>query len=213
MQLTNLGLGTMVVAGVALLAGCDSGPPAPPTGTTSAPASAPAAAPAPAGTPAELPDGLVAASVSQGLQFGVPKAWTAETPSSGMRAAQYKLPAAEGDTAKAECVVFFFGATQGGPIEDNIQRWIGQFDQAAGAEPARTKIAVNGCEVHTLDVEGDFNGGMGGAGGTGFRMLAAIIVTDGGKFFFKCVGPAKSIGAQAAGFTALCNSVSFQTPK
>jgi hypothetical protein len=139
----------------------------------------------------------------------VPAAWEVQQPTSNMRAAQYGLPAAEGETAGAECVVFFFGPTQGGGVEDNIQRWIGQMSPAAGSEPVRATFETNGCTVHTLDVEGDYSGGPAGGGAAGARMLAAIVETEGGKFFFKCIGPVQTVGAQAEAFQALCKSVSF----
>jgi hypothetical protein len=95
-------------------------------------------------------------------------------------------------------------------VEDNIQRWIGQMSPAAGADPVRTTFETNGCTVHTLDVEGDYSGGPGGGGSAGARMLAAVVETEGGKFFFKCIGPVQTVGAQAEAFQALCKSVAFE---
>jgi len=40
-----------------------------------------------------------------------------------MRAATYTIVPAAGDTASAECVVYFFGAGQGGSVEANLDRW------------------------------------------------------------------------------------------
>lgn len=191
-------------------AGCDSGPPPPASGSSAASSAAPAPAPAPAPDPvADAPAAAGTVTLPQGLRYTVPPAWEVQQPSSSMRAAQYGLPAAEGESAAAECVVFFFGLTQGGGVEDNIQRWIGQMSPAAGAEPVRDTFEINGCTVHTLDVEGDYSGGPAGGGAAGARMLAAIVETEGGKFFFKAIGPVQTIGAQAEAFQALCKSVSF----
>ena len=49
-----------------------------------------------------------------------------ETPSSSMRVGQYKLPKSEGDKEDASLVLYYFGATQGGSPQANIDRWIGQ---------------------------------------------------------------------------------------
>ena len=43
-----------------------------------------------------------------------------------MRAATYTIPPVAGDTASAECVVYFFGAGQGGSVQANLDHWKGQ---------------------------------------------------------------------------------------
>jgi hypothetical protein len=48
------------------------------------------------------------------LRYNVPEGWQAEKPNSNMRVAQYKLPKAEGDSADAELVLYYFGQGQGG---------------------------------------------------------------------------------------------------
>src|SRR2546423_9790738 len=60
------------------------------------------------------------------LQFKTPNGWSRETPSPGMRFAQYQLPAAEGDAEPASLVVYYFGAGQGGSVQANLDRWTGQ---------------------------------------------------------------------------------------
>jgi hypothetical protein len=125
-----------------------------------------------------------------------------------MRKAQYLLPKAAGDAADAELAVFFFPG-QGGSVDANIQRWIGQFSQPDGSssEPkAKTsKKQVAGFSITLLDVSGTYNAGMmGGAGDTaprpGYRLLAAVVETGDGPWFFKLAGPEKTVQQWSASF-------------
>src|SRR6266404_2072893 len=99
------------------------------------------------------------AQSSQGdLRFKTPGGWLSETPSSSMRVAQYRLPAAEGDSEAASLVVYYFGPGQGGSVEANLDRWISQILQADGSSSkskARTEtMTVNGMKTTLLDVSG-----------------------------------------------------------
>src|SRR5437899_1407025 len=82
------------------------------------------------------------------LHFRAPDGWTVEKASSSMRVAQYKLPKAEGDKEDASLVLYYFGATQGGTAQANIDRWIGQMKQPDGGDSkskSKTEIlTVNG---------------------------------------------------------------------
>src|ERR1700730_6362397 len=49
------------------------------------------------------------ATASGELRFKTPDGWVTEQPSSKMRAAQYKLPKAEGDSEDASLVLYYFG--------------------------------------------------------------------------------------------------------
>jgi len=55
-----------------------------------------------------------------------------------MRFAQFKLARADGDEEDASLVVFFFGPNQGGSVSDNVDRWVGQMQQADGSS-SKTK--------------------------------------------------------------------------
>src|SRR6476619_1310835 len=70
-----------------------------------------------------------------GIRWTAPAGWSAGGPAP-MRAATYAIAPVQGDTAAAECVLYFFGAGQGGSVEANIARWRGQFVDAAGKEAA-----------------------------------------------------------------------------
>src|SRR6266849_11207613 len=147
---------------------------------------------------------LCADSVA-GLRWTPPAGWTSEG-SRPMRAATYTVDS-------AECVVFFFGAGQGGGIEANVERWKGQFRQPDGkpVDVKAGKSTIHGMAVTTLDISGDYSW-MGGpmaaekSAKSGYRLLGAIVEGPGGNIFLKFTGPAKTIGANQKTFEQLLES-------
>ena len=63
-----------------------------------------------------------------------------------MRAATYTV-------GEGECAVFYFGAGQGGGVQANIDRWIGQFEPEG--KPVTAKRTINGLAVTTIDVSAE----------------------------------------------------------
>ena len=141
-------------------------------------------------------------SASGDLHFKAPDDWTTEKTSSSMRVAQYKLPKAEGDKEDASLVLYYFGATQGGTAQANIDRWILQMQQPDGSsskDKAKTEtMTVNGLKVTTVDVSGTYTAEMAPGSKTfhnddNYRLRAAVIETPKGNYFVKLAGPAKTI--------------------
>jgi hypothetical protein len=161
-----------------------------------------------------------AASVSQGdLRLKPPEGWVSERPSSNMRVSQYRLPAADGDTEAASLVVYYFGAGQGGSVDANLERWIGQMQPPDGRpskDKAKTETTtVNGMKVTLLDVAGTYAGGDMGGGGAGqskpnFRMRAGVIETPKGAYFIKLVGPEKTVARWDQAFQEFVRSAEFK---
>ncbi|MEM9190819.1 MAG: hypothetical protein AAGF12_16665 [Myxococcota bacterium] len=141
---------------------------------------------------AEAPSGTPTAG---GIRWTAPEPFRAQQPQSRMRAAEYVFPEEEGETA-ATMTVFFFGAGQGGSVQANIDRWVGQFTQSDGRESAEVaqieNKEVNGLQVTTVDLTGTYTASpmMGGSGAPqdNQRMLAAIVEGPDGPVFFKMVG-------------------------
>ena len=157
-----------------------------------------------------------------GLTFSVPKAWTASTPTSSMRAAQYTLPA-EKETDAPELVLYFFGEGQGGDAQANVDRWIGQMQQPDGKPSAgrakKETRKVGEYKVTLVSIDGTY-AGMGGMMGMtasnphdaaapkpNYRLWAAVIEGKGGPWFFKGTGPRvamqqaeKALNAMVASF-------------
>jgi hypothetical protein len=148
------------------------------------------------------------------IAYAVPDGWVAETPSSGMRKGQYRLPRADGDSEDAEVAVFHFPG-MGGSIQGNIDRWIGQFSSEDGStvENAQTsEKTVNGSTVTLVDVSGTYGASMGGPMTSGkpkpgYRMLAAIIETGAGPWFFKLTGPQATVAKWESSFQSFTDSL------
>ncbi|MCI0340115.1 MAG: hypothetical protein L0216_03000 [Planctomycetales bacterium] len=152
---------------------------------------------------------------SAGLSFAVPAAWRSVTPSSGMRVAELRIPAAAGDAEEAELGVFYFGEGQGGGASANIERWVGQFQKPGGglAEPGAVRERkVGDLEVTTVEVSGRYvaplrPGAPERHDKPGWRLLGAVVETPKGSFFLKLVGPEKTLAAAAGGFEAAIGSL------
>ena len=138
-----------------------------------------------------------------------------------MRVAQYRLPRAEGDSADANLVVYYFGPGQGGSVEANLDRWIGQMQQPDGSSSkskAKTEnITVNQMPVTLLDVTGNYTESMMGGGGGGgqqiqglARMHAAVIETSKGAYYVKLVGPEKTVTRHDASFMEFIKSAELK---
>jgi hypothetical protein len=152
------------------------------------------------------------AESAAGLKWTSPKGWKTEGPRP-MRAATYIIPPTAGDSANAECAVYFFGPGQGGSVESNLDRWKGQVLSPDG-KPADAKISkrtVHGLPVTTIDAAGDYTG-MGGPMAASksvqsdYRLLGAIVEAPDGNVFIKLTGPAKTVAASQAEFEKLLNS-------
>lgn len=133
-----------------------------------------------------------------------------------MRQAQFLLARAEGDVADGELVVFYFGPGQGGSVEANIDRWVGQFGQPDGSSSKdsakTTKSETSGMAVTFVDLAGTYQAPiMPGAperhNSPGYRLLAAVVETPEGPWFFKLVGPAKTIGKWSETFNQFIKSI------
>jgi|SRR5277367_1384544 len=137
-----------------------------------------------------------------GVHWTMPPSWKAEA-QRPMRLATYTV------APGAECGVYFFGAGQGGSVDANLDRWIGQFLQADGKpSKAAAKIAkrtIHGWPVTTVDVSGAYTGMGGptaqsGAAVPGYRLLGAIVEGPQGSIFFKFTGPEKTVAANQMAF-------------
>jgi hypothetical protein len=148
-------------------------------------------------------------TAAAGLTWTLPAGWTVDAPRS-MRVATYAIPAAPGDAEGAECAVFHFGAGQGGGVDANLERWIGQFQPATKSKRSGKK--VNGVQVSLADVSGTYTAHGGSTtqpqgDKPGWRLLGAIAESPQGAVFFKLAGPAKTVAAASKGFDAMVESL------
>ena len=153
------------------------------------------------------------------LSYKSPQGWVAEHPASSMRAAQYKLPKAEGDTEDASLVLYYFGQGQGGTTQANIDRWISQMKQTDGKSPKEGaklgSLTVNGLKVTTVDVSGTYSAETSPGSGTftnnpGYRLRAAVVETPKGSYFAKLIGPEKTVARWDQTFDDYIKSFEFK---
>jgi hypothetical protein len=153
------------------------------------------------------------------LHFKAPEAWTTEKPTSNMRIAQYKLPKADGDPEDASLVIYYFGASQGGATQANIDRWIGQMEQPDGSaskDKAKTdNLTINGLKVSTVDVTGTYTAEMSPGSGdrhnnANYRLRGAVIETPKGNYFVKLVGPTNTVAKWDQAYSDYLKSFEFK---
>jgi hypothetical protein len=172
----------------------------------------------PAQTPPRTPEKLADGRLVLGpFSFAAPADWTATPTTSSMRAAQYELPAKPG--AEAELVVTYFGEHGAGSVDDNIARWLGQFQQPDGkksrdvANIEKTQFA--GQDATFVSVSGRYNtkgmpGGSGPVDKQDQALLAAIVASPSGPYYFKLVGAKATVDAGAAAFRAMLGSLKLR---
>jgi hypothetical protein len=149
------------------------------------------------------------------LLLAIPDPWKNE-PAGGMRAAQWLIPGPKG-AADASLVAFYFGQGGGGSVEDNLNRWYGQFQPEGkkALEPKTEKKKVAGMPVTLTEVEGRYVAAMQPGAAEkydepGWMMLAAIVETPEGAYFFKLTGPKATVAAARKGFRTAIDTASLK---
>lgn len=164
--------------------------------------------------------GSAALQTAGALKFDPPAGWISKTPTSSMRVAEFTLPRTATDKEDATVTVFFFGG-QGGTVQANLDRWIGQIEQPDGRDSKQlakttTFDTVSGLKVTVLDVAGTYAAEVG-PGSTehfnkpGFRQCAAYIDTPDGPYFAKLLGPAATVAKWHDSYLAFLKSARVTT--
>jgi hypothetical protein len=156
---------------------------------------------------------LFPSSASPDLRFDAPAEWSAAPSSSSMRLAEWKF------ASQAEIVIFFFGAGQGGPVEANLERWYGQFEQPDGSatrERARvTQSTIGELKITRADVSGTFvapirPGAAERRNEPDYRMIAAVVEGPGGPWFIRFLGPRAEISKGEASFDTFLGTLRLE---
>ena len=144
------------------------------------------------------------------LQAKVPKDWEKEQPSSSMRIAQFRFPGNDGD---GELVIF---SGIGGSIDANLNRWYGQFKSETESSVSESAIRSNS-QIKDMDVtfsyvEGTYLKSSMGMGGTktempNYVLLAAIVSTPDGPYYFKGTGPKSTMDSHKVNFKIFIRSI------
>jgi len=141
-----------------------------------------------------------------GLRSTVPADWVLEEPQSSMRLAQLKVPA-DGGLEGAAMVVYYFGPSQGGTLEANVERWQSQFTGPDGDPVAPEITELNGALPAKLVVlRGNYARGVGvgpvGEALPNRMLLAAIVQTPQGNLYPQLHGPAAVVEQARPAFVA-----------
>ena len=129
-----------------------------------------------------------------------------------MRKARFQVPGSSGD---AELVVFYFGDQGAGSAQSNIDRWVGQFRNQDGSPITNAEVTdreIAGFQVKEVEASGRYIAAMRPGAPErhdkpGQRMIAAIVETDGGPYYFKLVGPDATVEENREAVDALLGSM------
>jgi hypothetical protein len=151
-----------------------------------------------------------------GVTFQPPSKWKDLGPG-GMRQANYTLGPLEGEEDSATMAVFYFGATQGGKVNENIERWINQMSLPDGSDPhkavVRNDFIIDGMPAHLVELAGTYHssprGMMGGetVPKENYRLAAVVLETPEGSLFFKLTGPDHTARTMIEQFKALLKEI------
>lgn len=152
----------------------------------------------------DMPDPAQARGARERVHIEPPSHWREEPPSSTMRAAQWVVPGdPDAELADAECVLFHFPG--GGGAEDNLFRWIAQFEQPDGSSSEgaaeRAELPSPHATISLVKVQGTYLEQFPPMSGPierreGFGLIGAVLEFPAGDpWFLKCTGPAPVIDA------------------
>lgn len=135
-----------------------------------------------------------------GIELTTPDTWQRETPSSSMRALQYALK-----SDKSLKVAGFFFGTQD-LASDNIKRWKGEFTKLTNDK--EEKLNNN---ITYLILEGTYNikpfpMAEEGTPTDNYMVLASIVPTPEGPYYFKIYGPKEKLSKEVESFRKFLNS-------
>jgi hypothetical protein len=135
------------------------------------------------------------------LKFTAPSEWGVKPSTSPMRIATYTLPPGEGAKEDAEAVVYHFPGGAGS-VEQNVERWKGQFDPKDGEPKVTPPKAGDKPRITWVEIGGTYVAETQPGSGVrlnkpNWRLFGAIIETEDGIYFVKAVGPKATIEKNA----------------
>ena len=142
-----------------------------------------------------------------GLNFSGPTGWTWVKATSPMRKAQFSVAGPDG---AAEVVFFHFGQGQGGSVQANIDRWLGQFAEPKDQLKSMTeKKTVDGREITYVVAEGTYLSGPPFGQKTPLKnqaLVGAIIKNEDGDIYVKMTGPKTTTSSSETAFKKMVES-------
>jgi hypothetical protein len=139
-----------------------------------------------------------------GLSSRAPGDWKEEEATVQTRYKQFKLPKQGDDKAEAELVISFFGQGSGGGVDANIDRWKKQFEPPAGKSiddvAKKEDLKIGEVKATYFDVSGTylmkrrpFDPNEKPTPMPNYRMINIIFESPKGPYFFRLVGPEKTV--------------------
>ena len=135
------------------------------------------------------------------LKFSAPGAWKKIQPKFDFYHAEFNIPKADGDEKEGR-ITF---SQVGGSIDQNLDRWEGQFvdiDTANEEHVKKEKATISGLNVQMIRIAGTFQDGAGPFAPKTKRadyvlIGAAIEMEKGANVYIKSYGPKKTMAANA----------------
>ncbi|MEJ7601024.1 MAG: hypothetical protein WKG01_24185 [Kofleriaceae bacterium] len=145
--------------------------------------------------------------------FVAPTDWVVKPVTSSMRAASFVLSAKPKE--EAELVVYFFGDSGAGSVQANLDRWVDQFQQSGGKSSKDAskveQLKIAGQDATLVSVSGRYVAmampGGAAADKADQALLAAIVPSPSGPYYFKLVGAKKTVDAHAKRFRTMLASL------
>ncbi len=139
-----------------------------------------------------------------GLKSTAPADWKSEEVTAKFRTHHFRIPHVADDKTDAELTIFFFGTGSGGSADDNVKRWKGFFIPPEGKKIEDVSkvenFKVGNVDVTYLDVQGTYKFKERPFDPTSkeelrpdYRMLGVVFESPKGPYFFRMVGPAKTV--------------------
>lgn len=145
--------------------------------------------------------------IAGGVSWRVEEPFVADRPDNELRSFEYTVR----DHPGALLTVSYFPPAEGGggDVRENVDRWVGQFQDVS--EPEVAEREINDLPVTTVDVRGTFVGrrGMGGPATPrpDWRLLGAIVEGEQGLVFFKLLGPEDGVTIAEDAFERLVETI------
>ena len=146
-------------------------------------------------------------SLAEGhILLAAPAGWVRQEPRTRIIDAEFSAPAAEGDQADGRITVM----AAGGSIQQNLDRWVGQFTQTERNQTDKLQIA--GREVRRLDLIGTYKDQKSPFAPAvmreNYRVLGAIIPTqEHGNYYIKFSGPKATVAKHEPTFQKFLESL------
>lgn len=127
-----------------------------------------------------------------GLTFQRPESWGWIETRSPMRKAQLSVPGSDAKSS-GEVVFFHFGPGNGGGVQANVDRWLGQFEEKGPALVSKVEtVKIRNQDLTLVRAQGTYLSGMPGGPKTpqpDTLLLGAIIPGPEGAVFIRFTGP------------------------